>query len=565
MNTSMLPAGNSPYVETRPTSMTVGDPNYSYRNAYGNWQRCRAIVRGQSAARNHDSHPDVNKNLLLPFSPRMAPEHYEFFKKEGELPGLVSSYAKVLTGGLLRKQPQYTLPESLPADAKDWLEKDFGGESTSFVSFLSSAILEELTTSRCWVLVDFPSISAEAWDAMTDAERNSHRPYCVVLPAEQVINWRTRGKKLVKVTTRAYEENWADGAHHPSYEDVVTDYYLDNTGGLCVQRYTRETIELAAVGPGGSLQRAEGGSSDRRDWKPAGAVLLPTMHGKRLDRIPLFPLSGSVGVEEPILQVLIDREIGLYNKLSRRNHLLYGAATYTPYIAADMSDDQFTQIVNSGLGTWIHVEKGGTVGALETPTDALADMEKSIAATVEEMARMGIRMLAPEGGANTSGVSLEIRNAAQTAQLGLLAGKINQTLESVLALMLEWAYGDAVSPGSLEFALSQDFNPTPLGADWLKLVTEWYQAGLIPRTLWLSICRTNDIIPAEYDDLEGQQEISADPVVVAARAASLVDVNQLDNTGSTRGGKPNPGGKPANSADKSAKPEDQSAGKGALK
>ena len=94
-------------------------------------------------------------------------------------------------------------------------------------------------------------------------------------------------------------------------------------------------------------------------------------------------------------------------------------------------------------------------------------MEKAISSSVEEMARMGIRMLAPEGGANTSGVSLEIRNAAQTAQLSLLNTKVSETMRHVIATMINWKYGTDIKPTDIKFTLSADFNPTPVGADWM--------------------------------------------------------------------------------------------------
>jgi hypothetical protein len=517
---------------TRPTGLTVGDPCAAYNGLLKTWQRNRAVLGGQSAARSFDVFPDATRNLLLPFSPMMAPAHYNFFKAEGELPGLVASYAKVVVGGLLRKSPQFTLPEGLPADTRDWLEKDFGGADIPMVSVLADALWEELNTGRCWIGVDFPAVSPAEWDAMSPAEQDAVKPYTVVYGADQIINWRTVGKKLVKLTMRFYEESWPVGQHHPDLVDTVYDYYLDNAGLLCIQKYVRDTNDTVVVSANGSAATTDGKPVPAKQWRMEGSAVTPTVRGRRLDRIPVLPLNGGVQASDTLLQSLIDREIGLYNKVSRRNHLLYGAATYTPYVASDMSDDQFQSIVNSGLGTWIHVGKGETVGAMETPTAALSDMEKAIAATVEEMARMGIRMLAPDGSAAQSGVSLEIRNAAQTAQLGLLNERVSQTLESVIELMLYWCYDQEISPGQLDFTLSQDFNPTPLGADWLKLVTDWYTSGLIPRSLWLNICQQNDIIPAEYDDKDGQGEIQTDPLV--QKTPRAIDVNALLN-----GGQPN--------------------------
>jgi hypothetical protein len=173
-----------------------------------------------------------------------------------------------------------------------------------------------------------------------------------------------------------------------------------------------------------------------------------------------------------------------------------------------MADEDFDKIVNAGLGSWFKLEKDATAGVLETPTAALVDMDRAIAAGIEEMARLGIRMLTPE--TEQSGVALEIRNAAQTAQMGSLNNKISQTMRQVIAFMINWRFGTTLKPSDIQFALSADFNPVPLGADWLTLATTWYETGLIPRSIWLLLLKHNDIIPPDYDDEEGQEEIAED-------------------------------------------------------
>ena len=140
-------------------------------------------------------------------------------------------------------------------------------------------------------------------------------------------------------------------------------------------------------------------------------------------------------------------------------------------------------------------------------------MDRSIEAGIEEMAKLGVRMMSPETA--QSGVALELRNAAQTAQLGTLNNKISSVMRQVIATMLQWRYGVEVPTQDVSFTLSADFNPVPIGADWLRLATEWYREGLIPRGIWLNILKQNDMLPAEYDDEEGQAEINSDEIILA--------------------------------------------------
>jgi hypothetical protein len=516
---------------SKPATKTVGDPIDSYFSMRDTWDKARAVLNGQGYAKAYDEVLDVinYKNLLVPFSPGMAQPQFNFYKAEAELPGLVAQYAKVLVGGLLRKQPQMVLPDSVKEEAQNWITNSAGADGSSLLSLLDTAIWEELQTSRAWLLVDHPVVTEAEMNAMSAEDKKAINPYIVLLRAENVINWRrgkhrtTRANVLSKFTIRYYAETYTDNnPHHPELIDTVMDYALDKDGYCVVTKYTRQS-QGDSIKVINGVNQSNYKDNQNAQWLAGGTTHL-LMQGEKIDFIPAFPLNGAVELQEPILQPLIDREIGLYNKISRRNHLLYGAATYTPVISGNLSEDDQDAIVGSGLGSWIFLPDGGKADVLKTPSEALKDMESSITATIEEMARMGIRMLSPEGTSAESGVSLEIRNAAQTAQLGLLNNKISKTMQMIIKVLIKWKYGIDVKVEEIEFTLSQDFNPTPVGADWMRLVTEWYTSGLIPRSVWLSIGKHNDVIPTDYDDKKGQDEIMKDPLV--ATAGTTIDIDE---------------------------------------
>lgn len=315
------------------------------------------------------------------------------------------------------------------------------------IGLVSEAIIEELTTGRGLLWVD--SVGGIR-----------------VLRAEELVEW-SNGFAKINVTYESIKS---------VYEYTITD------AGVHCQRWDNGDVKF-------------------------NDILI--VNGEALREIPIFPINGSMNVTKSILQPLIEREIGLYNKLSRRNHLLYGSATYTPVLCSDISDHQFEAIVKRGIGSWIRLNRGESATILAAPTEALDRMEKAIASSIEDMARMGIRILSPEGG-NSSGVALEIRNSAQTAQLGLLNVRASSAFSKALTLYNKWSLG---SEDDVTFSLSADFNPVPLGSDWMRLVTDWYQGGLIPRDLWLEIAKANDVIPADYDDEAGRKSIESDPLV----------------------------------------------------
>jgi len=496
---------------------SVADPTDSYLTIKPLWKRSRAILQGQDTALAHDeSVADFDKNLLIPFSPTMSQPQYEFYKSEAELPGLISQYSKVLISALLRKKSALDLPDGVPEDATDWIETNFTLDGGSLFNFLDTALWEELQTSRGWVYVDYPDVTQEVWDMMTPEQRNDIAPYPILIEAESVINVQTRVHPLTRIktvnrfVTRYLDTKYeADNPWHPTYVDTVADHYLDEQGYFVIDIYQKADANDIVQITNGEVRQDYKDSLSEGGFNKIDTVI-PQMFGKRIDKIPAWPLNGQVEPIEPILMPLIEREIALYNKISRRNHLLYGAATYTPIVKSDMSDEEFDKIVNAGLGTWLRVRSGEDITVLETPTAALADMDRAIEATVEEMAKMGIRMLTPEPAA--SGVALEIRNASQTAQLGSLNAKVSGTMKEVIAFMLNWRYNTDFTGRDVEFQMSSDFSPMVGGDAAMRLVSEWYQTGLIPRTVFISIAKYNDFLPADYDDEAAISEIQTDPL-----------------------------------------------------
>ncbi len=493
---------------------TVSDPNAAYESLAALWSKSRAICSGERYVKDIDRLIDpVNfRNLLIPFSPSMTQQQYDFYRAEAELPGIVAQFAKMLVGGLLRKKPSLALPESVPKDAFDWIMNEFGQDGSPLTSFLDAALWEEIQTSRAWVYIDHPPISEDDIKRMTKKEVEEFKPYPVIWKAENVINWQTTisktGKSILsKVIVRGFVEEYdEDNEFHPRMRDTVWVHELVNDL-YQIRVFKREDNTTIVAVIAGKTQP----DHTKLIFRLHETITNIKKNDERLDFIPAWPLNGTIEPGEPLLMPIIDKEVSLYNKMSRRNHLLYGASTYTPVVMTDMTDEAFLDIVNSGLGSWLKLGRDDKVEVLDTPTTALADMDRAIASTIEEMAKLGIRMLTPETA--QSGVALEIRNAAQTAQMGTLNNKVSSVMAQIITLMVNWRYDMDLKPSEIIFSLSEDFNPTPLGEDWLRLATEWYETGKIPRSIWLQILKQNDIIPPDYDDEKGQKEINGDELV----------------------------------------------------
>jgi hypothetical protein len=487
--------------------LRLEDPNTKYESLFNTWIRCRAMIHGEDYVKDHDMMVSDTRNMLIPFSPSMTQEQYNFLKREAELPGVNAQFSKLLVGGLLRKPPQIDYQKDVPQEAKDWISQSISADGNSIIGFLDEALFEEVQTSRAWIYVDYPNIAQEAQDKLTPELKKAIKPYPVIWNAENIINWKVdnvNGNNILsKVVIKGSVERYADPLDvHPMYVDTIWVHELiDNKYQIRVFETSQVTLEPAAIA--GVVQTPKKVASPQ-----LVDTIMPKAFGEPLDKIPAWPLNGNIEPVDPLLLPLVDKEIALYNKVTRRNHLLYGASTYTPWIASDMAEADFQKIVNQGLGTWIKLRTGDTLGVLSTPVDALADLDVAIKAALDEISKLGVRMLTPE--TDQSGVALQLRNASQTAQLGSLNTKISATMSAIIIYLINRRYNLQLMPGDVIFTLSADFDPLPLGADWLRLMTEIYEKNLIPRSSWIALLKGNDLLPSDYDDEEGKKEMNED-------------------------------------------------------
>lgn len=537
---------NNTYIKSN-TRKTVGTPRAEYLSVQYEWQKNRAVIQGQSYVKDYDTVPNVTRNILLPFNSTMTTKQYDHYKAEAELPGISSQYAKMLSGGLLRKNPLLEISSSEfdIEEAREWLLYRFGQNNESIVSFLDSALWEELQTSRAWIQIDYPNIDL---NTLTPEQRAKICPYPILHTAENIINWRTNTNpitgesQLSMVITRFFRDYpSSENPYHTDTLDTVQVHYLDSEGYYTIDTYVN--ARQSSIGPtyidGSTYQAYSDMNTD--DWQLVDQNTNILMNGQRLSFIPFVPLNGSVEIVDAVFTPIVDREIALYNKISRRNHLLYLAATYTPVVRSDnLTEQQKDQLAAQGLGTWMFVGKDDIVETLSTPTNALRDMETAITAGYDELTRIGVKMLSLEpNNADSSGIALQIRNASQNAQIATLNAKVSEAMKRIIHIMLAWKYNTTIDISDIRFNLSSDFNRIASNSETTRIISEWYQAGIIPRSVFVEIMKNNDILPSDYSDETAMNEIESDPLVLSPAQANANEINAISGNNNTTNGDSN--------------------------
>ena len=521
---------NSSIVKSTKTKKGPGYPNDEYLSQVNEWKRNRAVIQGPSYTKDYDTVPSTD-NLLLPFNPTMTQSQYDFYKAEAEVPGVTSEFSKMIIGGLLRKQPLLEI-DNAPEGAKAWILDDIAGDNSNLLSFLGSALWEELQTSRAWIQIDYPMVDL---DSLSPEDRREVKPYPVLHTAENIINWSTstnlKGQvKLDQLITRYFTLDYdPNSPYHPKYVDSVQVHKLDENGLYVIENFVRNTSDTPSFIDGGIDYNFDQLTDV---WVSQGVNENLMKNGERMNFIPFYPLNGSVDTVDPMMTPIVNREIALYNKISRRNHLLYLSATYTPVVKSDsLTESEKNDLVKQGLGTWMFVNKDDTVETLQTPTDALKDMEAAIKNGYDELTRIGVKMLSLEpNNSDQSGVALSLRNASQNAALATLNAKVSESMKKIIKHLINWRYDLNIKETDIRFTLSGDFNPAPRGADWMRLITEWYSGGLIPRTAFIELAKSNDALPTDYDDIGGQDEISRDDRIISPREQYESELKSLESS-----------------------------------
>ena len=510
---------------------TVATPNEEHAAMRFIWERLRAIVAGEAAVKNYDYYlrrfgtvvsssyrenlgapynqsgftsqrqlqqqfRGYGQNLLIPFSPNMSVDRYDFYRSEARFLGFTGDFVKSSIGAMLRKEPELEFPDGVPEGALDWIRNEFTSDKKPLISFLDDAIFDHIVTGNTWIWVDY-------WEEEIDGELVG-RPIPTFLMGESVINWRVgdhpiSGKEqLLMLVVKTSESSLGENEFHDDYKDVVRVHDIDEKGHYRLRRFEQ---------------------TDSGAWEPT-LLETPNFAGKPLMMIPVFPLSGSAGLSTPFIQNFADAEVGHYNANSRRNHLLYGSASYTPVVSADLTEEDTKAIEDAGIGGIWFLPKEASATALSTPTDALKDLEKAIETEKDNMAKLGSRALAREVGTRESGTALDIRNSTASATLASASRRLASNIRQVITFMVNWQYKLEIDDNDVKFTLSTNFVRNSAGEGAVMTAFEFWKAGIISKETLTRVAADNDFLPADFDatmeEAAVTDEVKRTPESVAA-------------------------------------------------
>ena len=172
----------------------------------------------------------------------------------------------------------------------------------------------------------------------------------------------------------------------------------------------------------------------------------------------------------------------------------------TPVLSGNFTPEDIKQIQDTGVGSVWFLPDGARADMLTAPTEALQAFEASILNTIEDMAKMGMRIISQEIRSHQSGVALDVRNAPQTAQLGTFSIKISSQISKIIRTMVRWRYDIDFPDEDLQFVLSSDYQTGPQGLEWLRLIYEMWLANAIPEDVFKELLRRNELSEGDLSE-----------------------------------------------------------------
>ena len=352
-------------------------------------------------------------------------------------------------------------------DASDyWLEwsQNVDREGTDLQEFASKVLYNSLAYGHHGLLVDFP-----ASDARTLAEevQSQARPYLIQVPCFETIGWRQQ----------------VDQNMGKLQQLRIREYTTEDDG-----RFGTKVIQqIRVLEPGKWEVWRE--STNRAGWE---------LYDKGTTSLTGIPYAACYSsregmlVSRPPLAEIAQLNIQHYSLQAQLLHCLAVAAH--PLLVLRGWDDQSDDLANLSVGNALAMPPEGGVEYVEPASSAFSAQQQELANLEEQMATLGVTILAKQKNAAESGLSKQLDRADSNSMLA----RLSQELEQTLQMAVDWAaeYSGQEAP---KVVIDRDFDHERFQGDMITSLTNLYTNGLLDKETTLKLLQFGEVIPPEFD------------------------------------------------------------------
>lgn len=397
-------------------------------------------------------------------------------------------------------------PEPVISDAPDEFDtylEDITNDGEPIQRICYRVVEEVCSTGRYCLLADYPNDPEAENITRLDAERAGLRPFVRGYRWEDIIDWRVtsiRGKRMLTHLRLVEYIDEVDPANEWETKVRKQIRVLDLFEGQYRVRLYRETSAnaRAEISPGATFQPSV---------VQFGEPFFPKMNGKPIPYIPAIvfgpnSLDPSVLARPPLGEMVEVSQSHLQNSAQMEWALMW--CSQPTLVLSGLQESEGTSEVRLGSSQGLVLGEGGTATILSLGGEGVGAIDKQMENKRRDMAAIGARILADEGGAQISTETARIQRAGEHSVLAGIANTVADGMTEILRMVAEWA---GIAAPDLSVTLNTDFLPNGLQpgelAEWLAAL----QAGTMPLSVVLEHLKTRGVVDPQMSEQDWLDQI----------------------------------------------------------
>jgi len=486
-------------------------PSYS-ENAHYGWEGNRDLPDISARSRRPDDHPEDNPSLPTPaywgmfttwqpvsavlsgtqglrlaseaYLPQLPKESVEAWQRRcirGVLSPFFQRIVKAAAGLILRK------PVVLSGGDEAWWEEwrtDVNRHGSGLEEFCSKVLFDAIAYGHCGWLVDHNPDPAVV--TLADQLANPQRPYFVRYETANVIGWREA----------------AGGAGGSVAQLRLREVVCEPWGRFGQAQYR----QVRVLEPGKWFtyrveQQKDPSQPERWYEYETGET--------GLSEIPftvVYSQRESLFCSRPPLLEIANLNLQHYALQAQLLHCLHVAAQ--PMLVVKGWDSASNDL-NVGVNNALSLPVAGDAFYVEPASSAFQSLQDELASLEQQMATLGVAILAKQKNVAESGLSKQLDRADSNSMLSV----ISKDLEASLQQAVNWVAAYAgVEPPTV--VIDRDYNADPMDAQMVDALNRLFTAGVVDQRTLLDVLRRGELFGDDFDP-EAIMEASSQELGVA--------------------------------------------------
>ena len=488
-------------------------------------QEIRDAIEGESAVKNK------GRQYLQALAGDQEGLEFDVFKDNAIfIPEVAKGHSEAVSVILRKGFEELVIPQPI----ESFLTEDVDLAGTNFDTFTRNALTGQLISGNDWIEITAPSTDVKY---VRDIKTNNQRPYWQIIPAEQVLHYRSElvnNAETLGYFVKCYLKDFVDPEDQFGFKTKtavmieIFDLLEGKARVRTLRRFTKDSNSFV-----------DSHDYEKYNWETPEGTFLMGKGNQPLEMLPFVPLSGYMKYQKPVFTDAV--------ALSMHKYKLWGELRFSQlytgfpmwFMAGDfgnnMDMDKFVPSLDD-----VTSSSGGITGAggtITTPilnskyhhgndtlsgpkmgpnrvvnsndpnakvetiafTGHLTESLKVIEQVSDYESRLGSSVFAPDKMVGETEGAAKIRNDAWQASLASIAMGIEHGLRNALNITDSWFTG--VESKTAKVFITRDFTPNVIKKETFDIALGLFNASAIDKEELLKIAAQGEITVSPQEEL----------------------------------------------------------------